>query len=57
MPVLLDQDFSKDARKNCAMALFNKCFSQNPIPTISHNTNQLAAHPFHHLLTDANDGK
>jgi hypothetical protein len=27
------------------------------LPTISHNTNQFAAHPFHHLLIDADDGK
>jgi hypothetical protein len=27
------------------------------LPTISQHTYQFAAHPFHHLLIDANDGK
>jgi hypothetical protein len=37
--------------------VYAQLLSRNPIPTIIHNTNQLAAHPFHHLLINANDGK
>jgi hypothetical protein len=54
MAVLLHQDFGMGASKN-RLSLPN--VRAKILPTISDNTYQFAAHPFHHVLIDANDGK
>jgi hypothetical protein len=55
LAVLLDQDCGKDASKKNSISA--DIVSQDPTNHISHHTYQFAAHPFHHLLIDANDGK